>query len=492
MTLQTMAQLGLSAAQAVALENSWVAQRSPWYTLDNTPGAGSSYSDVKRSDIDLNISGDLTDHVQFHSITGAQYLKRDNFIAPQLAAFIFNTNTDTTERYFSQELQLLGNVPTFKWVVGGYGGIETASEAQYIFFLPAVFGTGGANSSNGVRNTTLAAYAQATWEFIPAWHLTAGARNTTDTRRVDATSTMIDLVDPTIDECVVPAPGVEASPPGPSQCPRRFSADFSRLTWLISVDHQFSGVLLYAKIATGYRSGGLNEPGSVEQETFEAFAPETNIEYEAGIKSEFLDRRVRLNADVYWDNYSDLQVPAAILGADNTLLTVQTNAAKAAIRGLEVEGDVVIGWGLRMHASTAYTGAHYIHYEDLTGDHSHEPFSVPKWTFSLGPNYTRATSFGDESFELDYAWKSAINVVPTTTLVQAATQPPYGLLNARANVHLDAWNMDVAVFGQNLTNKVYFDQGSGGVIAPGFDLPLLYLAGSPRTYGIEIIKKFGR
>jgi iron complex outermembrane receptor protein len=184
-------------------------------------------------------------------------------------------------------------------------------------------------------------------------------------------------------------------------------------------------------------------------------------------------------------------VTAAILGADDNVLTVVTNAAKAAIRGLELEGDVIIGWGIRMHASSAYTGAHYIHYEDLTGDHSHQPFSVPRWTFNFGPNYTRSTSIGNVSVELDYAWKSAVNVVPTTTLVQAGTQEGYGLINARANLHLDAWNMDLAVLGQNLTNKVYFNQGVN-VTAPGFDLPLLYIGGPPRTFGIEIIKKFGQ
>ena len=148
LTLQTMAQLGVSAAQAVALENSWVAQRSPWYTLVNTPGAA-SHSDVKRLDFDLNISGDIADHTQFHSITGVQYLTRDNLLGPQYAVFINDINTNTTERYFSQELQLLGNTPTLKWVVGAYGGIENDSEAQSAFFLPAALGTGGANSTNG-------------------------------------------------------------------------------------------------------------------------------------------------------------------------------------------------------------------------------------------------------------------------------------------------------------------------------------------------------
>jgi iron complex outermembrane receptor protein len=95
------------------------------------------------------------------------------------------------------------------------------------------------------------------------------------------------------------------------------------------------------------------------------------------------------------------------------------------------------------------------------------------------------------SIELDYAWKSAVNVVPPSTLLQAVTQPGYGLLNARANLHMDAWNMDVALFGQNLTNKVYFDQGYN-VAGDGFDFDHVFIGGPPRTFGIELIKKFGK
>lgn len=491
LTLETEAEVGVSEAQAVALERSWVAQRSPWYTLDNTHGPA-QFSDVERWDAGLNVSGDLADHVQFHSITGVQDLRRNTGGGPEFPIFIFQQNPRSSGTYYSQELQLLGDTPRLKWVVGAYGGYETGTDGQTIFFLPAVFGTGAVANDNGIRNTSLAGYAQATWEFIPNWHLTAGARYTSDTRRIDANAFQVDLVDPTIHDCVVPAPGVEASPPGPSQCPRRFKAAFTKPTWLVSLDHQLThDVLLYAKVATGYRSGGLNESGAGEVETFQPFAPETNLEYETGVKSEFIDHRVRLNADVYWDNYSNLQVQSIVLAGDNSFLTVETNAAKARIRGLELEGDVIIGWGLRLHGSSAYTDAHYLQYVDLSGDHSQQPFSVPKWTFSLGPNYTRPVGIGDVSIELDYAWKSAVDVIPPSTLVQAVTQTGYGLLNARANLHVDAWNMDVALFAQNLTNREYFDQGYN-VAGDGFDFDHLYLGGAPRTFGIEVIEKFGK
>jgi iron complex outermembrane recepter protein len=496
LTLETEADLGVSEAQAVALERSWVAQKSPWYTTLN-PAARPFMSDVERWDVGLSVSGDLTDTVQLRSITGVQDLRRNASGDVPTAIIYLREFPHTSGLYYSQELQLLGKTANLNWVVGAYGGYETGTDEQTVFFIPGVLGTGGTENNNGIRNTTLAGYAQATWEFVPRWHLTGGVRYTADTREVNANAFNVDLLDPTVHQCVVPAPGAEAADPADpttSQCPRSFKASFGETTWLVSLDHQLtSNVLLYGKVATGYRSGGLNaDSGNTVLETFEAFSPETNIEYETGFKSTFFDRRVRLDADIYWDDYTNLQVQTQIVAANQSFQTLETNAATARIKGAEVEADVIVGEGLTLHASTAYTDARYLKYIDLSGDHTNDPFSVPKWTYSLRANYTRPTGVGDASVELDYVWKSAVNVAPTTTptFTKFETQPGYGLLNARLNLHLDAWNMDVAVFGQNLTNKYYFDQG-GTINGDGYDLFSVYVGGPPRTFGIELVKKFG-
>jgi iron complex outermembrane receptor protein len=370
--------------------------------------------------------------------------------------------------------------------------------AKFVFlpYLPPSFFDAVLNES-GVHNSSLAGYAQATWEFIPTWHLTAGARYTRDWRRIDETAllgtppTALPAV-----QCLVPAPGVTLTPPGAAQCPSPFIASFAKPTWLASIDHQLTpGVLLYAKAATGYRSGGLNaETGFSDVASFGPFKPETNLEYEVGIKSELFDHKLRVNLAAYHDRYSNLQVITSFLSPSAFFVAVETNAATATIEGAEVEATVIIASGLRLQASAAYTDAHYDSFPDInqtTGlpiDRSHEPFSVPRWTGNLGGNYTRPTAIGDLSIEFDYSWKSAVNLVPTATLVQQVTQGSYGLLDARANWHFDALELDVALFGKNLTNKTFFDQGSNLEFG-GFDT---VFEGPPRIYGMEVIKKFGK
>jgi iron complex outermembrane receptor protein len=213
-----------------------------------------------------------------------------------------------------------------------------------------------------------------------------------------------------------------------------------------------------------------------------------------GIKSELFDQKLRLNVAAYHDKYSNLQVQTAFLSPSGFYVTIERNAAAATIEGVEAEATAIIASGLRVHASANYIDAHYDSFPDTdpgTGvpiDRSHEPFSVPKWTWTLGGNYSRPTPGGDLSVELDYSWKSAIDVAPQATLVQQVTQPSYGLLDARVNWHLEAPGLDLALFGKNLTDKTFLDQGFAEEIG-GFDLVGL---GAPRTYGIEVIKKFGK
>jgi iron complex outermembrane receptor protein len=225
----------------------------------------------------------------------------------------------------------------------------------------------------------------------------------------------------------------------------------------------------------------------VDIQTFAPFAPETNVEYEVGLKSEFLDRRLRLNLDAFEDKYSNLQVQTALVGSDGQFVTVETNAATSTIRGMELEADAIIASGLSMHASTAYTDAHYDKFADVTGDRSHEPFSVPKWMWSLGAKYLRPTGIGDLSIQLDYDWKSAVNLAGHAVYANQVTQGAYGLLNARINLHFDARNLDVALFGKNMTNVRYSDQAFT-LEQGGFNE--LYW-GAPATFGLEISMKFG-
>ncbi len=488
LTLETAAERGLALPQAVALLNSWV-NSGKFYDFLNTcgptcgpPNPGSHGND-SRWDVGLNLTGDVTQHITFHSITGYQQLQRHETLGGQYPVDLLLSDLFTNDSYVSQEFQLLGETRRLKWVGGLYGGYEKGDDDSTVTILPQVLGPLPGINNNQIRNSSLAGFAQAAWEFIPDWHLTAGARYTVDTRRINATA----LSGTT---CVIPAPGVGTTAfGGAAQCPRTFKSTFRKPTWLVSLDHQLTpDALAYVKVATGYRSGGENEGGAVDIETFATFAPETNLEYEAGLKSEFFDRKVRLNVDGYQDNYSNLQVQTALVGSDGQFVTVETNAATSTIRGMEMEVDAIVASGLSVHLSTAFVDARFNKFVDATGDRSHEPFAVPKWMWNLSGKYLQPTSVGDLLFQVDYDWKSTVNLAGHAVYASQVTQKAYGLLNARINLHLDAHNLDVALFGKNITGVRYADQAF--TLEQGGFNELDWAA--PATFGVEVSMKYGK
>jgi iron complex outermembrane receptor protein len=498
LALEEQAETGLPLDQAVARLRSFVG--NDHYSLNNNTSnpllpaisSMSPFSHTARWDVGLNVNGRLSDDLKFRSITGFQHLIRDELISSQTAVTPFVTTYGTSDNYVSQEFQLLGGMQSFNWVAGLYGGMERGEDDTSVNFAPALVGPNVIINNSGIRNSTVAAFAQATWEFIPSWHLTAGGRFTRDTRAIIANDYLAPLFSGPAtmspQYCVVPAPGVELSFTK-SQCPREFSTTFTKPTWLVSLDHQLTeNILLYAKVATGYRSGGQNAGGAVEAETFATVKPESNLEYEVGFKSEFFDHRLRINVDGYHDKYTNLQISTGQLLADGTVGTIITNAATAEIQGMEAETDLIVLRGLTVHAGTAFTDAHFVHFVDFTGDRTHEPFSVPRWTVSLSGKDVQPTSLGDLLFELDYDWKSTTVLDGKAVLQSQVTQPAYGLLNGRINLHVNALDLDVAAFGKNITNKKYWAQA---LSEESLGLNLTD-RGAPATFGVEVIKHFGR
>jgi iron complex outermembrane recepter protein len=476
--LEAAAETGLSIPDSVNFLQSWVDKaRSNFYDNGNT---AYSFSEIRRWDVGLNVTRELPNSFEFHWISGAQGLSRDSYFGSPIPTVIYAGGFHTQDKYYSQELQLLRATPTLNWVAGLYGGYETGQDDTNVIFLP-VLNPGVAFNDSGIRNSNAAAFAQATWEFVPTWRITSGARYSFDERRADDVA----LLDT---QCLVPAPGVESTFTGAAQCPRTFKNTFREPTWLLSLDHRLTEqILLYTKVAKGYRSGGENESGAVELETFAPFGPEKNLEYEIGMKSEFLHDRVRLNVDAYRDNYTDLQVTTSFVAADGNVASAVTQAARARITGAEAEADVVITPHLTVHGSASFTDARYIHFVDITGDRSGAPFEVPRWTGTLSPRYIQPTSVGDLTLQTDYAWKSTTVLDGTAIYRSQVTQGGYGLLNARANLGVTKWNLDVAIFGRNITAKKYLNQASAHDSNIGINLAYF---GEPAIYGMEVIKKF--
>jgi iron complex outermembrane receptor protein len=456
---------------------------NPYRTNTTDVSSSQYYGSTVGADVKVTLSDSLT----LRSITGYEKLNRANNFDTDGTPFDgVNSDLMTKSHYLSQELQLIGTWTNFNWLNGLYFGDERGTEGGPDVILPFLLGPENPiQFAADVKNTTYAVFSQANWEFVPTWRLTAGVRYSWDDREIISDNTQGAI------GCVVPAPGVVITPPGASLCPQTFQNWFSAPSWLISLDHQFTDQIMgYAKVSHGYRSGGENFRGANTPESFSPFKPEYVTEYEAGAKTELFDRTLRLNADVFYDNYTDIQRSISIPTAAGVPTTVVGNAASAKIKGLELESEWHPLSRLTLSVGGGFTDAYYVSFIDpVLGNLTNLPFSVPKWTAIGSARYVQPVELGDLSVQADYHWQSAVNLTPQDLDPAAYTQPAYGLLNGRVSLHVNSINTDIAIYGKNLTNKEYFVAGESLEASIGFGV---LVTGQPRIFGIDVITHFGK
>jgi iron complex outermembrane receptor protein len=111
----------------------------------------------------------------------------------------------------------------------------------------------------------------------------------------------------------------------------------NKLDWRISADYRFSpAVLAYVTVGTGFKGGGVTaRPFDAAQALNGSFDPETVTAYEIGLKTDLLDRRLRLNLSAFINDYQDIQLPlitCASLGS-SAPCGARQNAGNGKIKG---------------------------------------------------------------------------------------------------------------------------------------------------------------
>lgn len=117
-------------------------------------------------------------------------------------------------------------------------------------------------------------------------------------------------------------------------------------------------VMLFASAARGYRSGGWNA-GATSPDEVLPFGAEKVWSYETGFKSEWLDRRVRVNLTGFFIDASGSQVPSTLAHADGSLSPVTRNAADFENKGVELEVAAIPFTGLNVYANLGWQDAKY-------------------------------------------------------------------------------------------------------------------------------------
>ena len=388
----------------------------------------------------------------------------DGFTAASVAKF----------KQFSQELQLSSNnSEPLKWVAGLYYFHSKDG------WRPIVIGIGGLVNQqapgvsmeiidrNYQKTDAVAAYAQASYEILPDTNITLGGRYNYERKTASG-------------EHSIPVFGVVSPYPAPG-IPDKVT--FKRFNYRIALDHKFTpDIMGYISYNTGFKSGGF------VLAKFDAppFKPEDIRAAEVGLKTQFFDNRVRLNAAAYHYDYKNIQVQRFDAGSQ-----LIYNGAKAEMYGFDLDGEVVLARGLSITGGFSYIHDRFKSFPQadyLLPDGSIVPREAagnklpqtPTYTFNLGGDYSVDTGIGTFALNATYFRQSRVYAAADNL----ASQKSYDLINASISwTDLDD-HVTVKLWGKNLGKTVYTTSLIEGFT--GFDVSYGY----PRTYGITAGFKF--
>lgn len=468
-------------------------------------------------------------------------------------------NNNDTDQY-SQEFQLIGSAldERIDYTVGLYGFYEETNDDWLQDFAGFVEYTTAPNSillarsnltERETENTAWAAFGQMDYNFSEELILTLGLRYTWEERKTSYREARVYLpsvgqgnylgeLDTIYGANVIhrfDAPGANPAktwqygfdPDGPGGRPFEVGAfgelsddrnddDWSPMAGIKYLPGEevldslgLDGGMAYLTYASGFRSGGVSVGnGDFDGDQIidlENYKPETVDMIELGFKIDALNRRLRTNVAIYYQEYDDIQLTTTI--ADPELgvpLPAIDNAGKAEISGVEAEFTFLPTAGLRFIGSVAYMDAEYKEYmsevpnPDGPGqvaiDRSDEPMPrAPEWTAFLSVDYFFNTdSWGTfipsalarYSDELYGGFDRESFVVADEITADAVT-----FYDARIAWQLPDDRTTITAWCDNITDKD--DHMVAGVPTVGVARTTSVGFSRPRTYGIDVTYNFG-
>lgn len=286
--------------------------------------------------------------------------------------------------------------------------------------------------------------------------------------------------------------------PAPTSCEDKAHSTSGGASYDIGLNYQVSPkTMVYVTARQGYKRGGFNMVAAELGDTNAfAYKPEFVNDVELGVKSDwsFLGMDARTDLSLYNSEYSDAQVLSAALVA-GTVQGITVNAARATIRGLELQNTVVPSDNLEINLTYSYLDAHYGRYITPLGqDFTNTPYPyAPKNKIAAGVRYrlSAPSSAGDIWLGANYTYQSStfVGITQFARGVSPANRAgAYGLLNLRLDwQHVLESPADVSIWATNVTDVQYETTVEDLYAATGASIATY---GAPRMVGVTLRYSF--
>ena len=424
-----------------------------------------SKGDTETTDVTLNLAREF-DGFTLRSITG--YVKLDDYwrwdiaggLSPSPGVYLpsFDRQSDASADQVTQELQALGQSFGGKldWIAGLYyfseSGDQTLTDDIPLFGLRNL-----APTILTMDTDSWAAFGQGTWRFNDKASLTLGGRYTSDDKSFTG-----DLQTGFGN----PVPRTQVS----------LSETWTSFTPKLGFDYKFDEDLFgYFMASKGSKAGGFNGLAVLNAAVLRSvYGPQDVLTYEAGLKAEWLDRRLRTNVAYFMNDITDLQQTASI-GVGSF---AQQNIGDATVQGIEAEIVAQPLDGLNLFATLGWMDGEYDKISPVSQAASAGAKYLPlvtDLTWQLGFNYARPISsgltlrFGADAHTVGDNWVEVTNSIEIKSYTRYDAFVALGAADGK-------WELSVQ--GKNLSDEANYVTGIVSNPNPGMALlrPRTWLA----------------
>lgn len=449
---------------------------------------GVTHNNVDQTILMNTLDIDVADNVTLKSITA--YIKTssegslDNDLSPINVSLqeIF-----IRSKQFTQEIRLSGTAgKLLDWTVGGYYYNNDMLFPGRLDLYRDLDANGDPGlildflTNDPIKIKSKSGFAHGVLHLTDRLNVTGGIRYTDDFKSY----TFVRL-------------GPDGGPVHPILAPvNGVTSTFSGKRWdyRVAVDYRFSPELLvYAQVATGYKGGGVN-PRPIFATQAVPFEPEMVTSYEAGFKSDLLDRRLRFNATGFYQDFSDIQLRLAVCDAFSPFpgapCDLTSNAGSARIWGAEAELDVRPFDGFSINASASYVDFKFTEVNPASNieQTNRVPF-VSKYKFAIGAQYEIPAFTGTIIPRIDFDYRSSFTTEPRIFSDLTGLVAGRGLFNARVSYQPDDKVWEISVAATNLLDKFYYATKFDGAVESNGG-HAAGLVGRPRELSLTVKRNF--
>lgn len=506
------------------------------HKFDSFAVANNADQEVESSGGSLTVDWELSDSISIKSITAV----RDGTTDSPIDFDVYDSaDLDVYAIYadeqFSQEFQVNWSADNFAFVGGIY---YFDGEASGAFNAPFAGGAATLVTNGNVETVSKSLYADLTYDFTDSISAYVGGRYTSDKKTAEIFNGTAGAGEGclVLGNCPLVVGGINTTRINSSNGIIDSNGDalvvqgdlnetYNEFSPRIGINFKISdSAMVYAGYSEGFKSGGFDmraneriNPGIVD-----GYNPETVDSFELGTKTELFENRIRLNAALFYMDYTDIQTIVPQTGdlCDNS--TIQNgagctgnpdgqadtsanavlNIGDATIQGVEIESIVQITESVSINFAVGYIDTEINEYliSDPTGGindkidvaDQRDIQNTPEWNGQLKLAYDNdIEGFGYLHASISASFRDEKQIFEQPSVLDA---DQYTLLDASVAWESESEHWNVALHAKNITNETYrvsgytFPATATGVF--GLNGIATAYHGAPRTFTLSAGYKF--